>query len=157
MRVRIRPILPTDKAALQTGLQRMSPRSRQLRFLQAKLHLTSAELRYLTEVDGHDHVALVAEQPEASIAAVARFVRDDRDPTYAESAVTVCDDWQGQGIGTLLGLALTNEARAAGVEHLTAIMALDNTAALRLFRRLSLHLHDEIHDGVRELVADLAA
>jgi protein lysine acetyltransferase len=155
--VRIRPILPTDKAALQAGLQRMSLRSQELRFLRAKPRLTSAELRYLTEVDGHDHVALVAEQSDGSIAAVARFVRDDRDPTYAESAVTVCDDWQGQGIGTLLGLALTNEARVAGVQHFTAIMAPDNAAALRLFRRLSTHLHDELHDGVRELVADLSA
>jgi GNAT superfamily N-acetyltransferase len=154
--VRIRPILPTDKLALQTGLRRLSRRSVQQRFLQPKPRFTSAELRYLTEVDGSHHVAFVAEEGD-DIVAVGRFVRDSADPTYAEIAVTVCDHLQGQGVGTLLGLVLADEARSVGVQHFTAIMAPDNTAALRLFRRLSYHLHTEIHDGVREMVADLAA
>jgi GNAT superfamily N-acetyltransferase len=154
--VRIRPITPGDKPDLQAGLQRLSRRSQQLRFLQPKPRFTSAELRYLTEVDGHDHVALVAEDAHG-IAAVGRFVRDPADPTSAEIAVTVCDDHQGQGLGTLLGLALADEARSVGVQHFTAIMAPDNIVALRLFRRLSLRLRTEIHHGVREMVADLAA
>jgi GNAT superfamily N-acetyltransferase len=154
--VRIRSISPADKLALQTGLQRLSPQSRQLRFLQPKPRFTSAELRYLTEVDGYDHVALVIEGDDALVA-VGRFVRHAHDTTSAEIAVTVCDDMQGRGVGTLLGLALAEEARAVGIQHFTAIMAPDNIAALRLFRRLSHHLHTEIHDGVREMVADLAA
>jgi GNAT superfamily N-acetyltransferase len=155
--VRIRPISPTDKQALQEGLQRLSPRSRQLRFLQPKPRFTSAELAYVTEVDGRNHVALVAELPDGTLAAVGRWVRDPRDATYAELAITVCDEMQGQGLGTLLGLALTYEAYALGVQHFTAVMAPDNTSALKLFRRLTHHLHTEIHDGVREMVADLAA
>ena len=153
----IRPILPSDKAALQAGLRGLSARSAQLRFLQPKPRFTSAELRYLTEVDGRDHVALVAEREDGSLAAVGRFVRDRNDATYAEIAVTVCDELQGKGLGTLLGLALAEEARQVGVLHFTAVMAPHNVAALRLFRRLSHHLRTEIHGGVREMVADLAA
>jgi len=155
--VRIRPIEPTDKLALQSGLQTLSARSVQLRFLQPKPRFTSVELAYLTEVDGCNHVAFVAEQEDGTMAAVGRFVRDRNDPTSAEIAITVCDHLQGQGLGTLLGLALADEARSVGVQHFTAIMAPDNEAALRLFRRLSLHLRTEIHNGVREMVADLAA
>ena len=35
----------------------------QRRFLTPKRSFSRAELRYLTEVDGRDHVALVAEYP----------------------------------------------------------------------------------------------
>src|SRR4051812_50162136 len=59
-RTRIRPIAPDDKALLQDGLQRLSPESVRRRFLGPKARLSAAELRYLTEVDGRDHIALVA-------------------------------------------------------------------------------------------------
>jgi hypothetical protein len=50
----------------------------QRRFLTLKSSFSRAELRYLTEVDGRDHVALVAEDPGdpcRRLIAVGRFVR----------------------------------------------------------------------------------
>jgi len=152
----IRPIRPSDKPLLVSGLSAMSRASVHARFLSPRSSFTAAELRYLTEVDGYDHVALVAVEGD-ELLAVARFIRDPQDDTSAEVGVMVCDHLQGQGLGTLLGLALAEEARAVGVQHFTAIMLPDNVAALRLFARISAHLHTELHDGVRELVADLAA
>jgi len=154
--VLIRPIRPDDKPLLAEGVRQMSARSSRARFLTLKTKLSSYELRYLTEVDGHDHVAIVAVEGERLLG-VGRFVRDAEDPTSAEVAISVCDNMQGQGLGTLLGLVLADEARQVGVQHFTAIMLPENTAALRLFARISAHLRSELHDGVRELVADLAA
>jgi hypothetical protein len=57
-RVAIRPIEPGDKARLAEGLRRLSQETIRRRFLAAKPRFTSAELRYLTEIDGVDHIAL---------------------------------------------------------------------------------------------------
>jgi GNAT superfamily N-acetyltransferase len=153
----LRDISPGDKALLAAGLARLSPRSAHARFLAAKPRFSSSELRYLTEVDGHDHAALVAVDALGRIVAVGRYVRHVDDPTSAEVAVVVCDDLQGLGLGTRLGLRLAERARGAGIEHFTAIMLPDNTPALRLFSRISAHLRSSYHDGIRELIADLAA
>jgi hypothetical protein len=59
-RVSVRPIRPSDAALLSAGLAHLSPESARRRFLAPKPRFTLAELRYLTEVDHVDHVALVA-------------------------------------------------------------------------------------------------
>jgi GNAT superfamily N-acetyltransferase len=99
----IRPIEPSDRAALTAGLARMSPESRYRRFLSPTANLTENELRYLTEVDHHDHEALVAVEPgQTEGIGVARYVRLQDRPEVAELAVAVVDDKQGQGVGSLL-------------------------------------------------------
>ena len=73
---------PTTRAVSPTGLQRLSPESRHKRFLMPKPRFSSSELRYLTEIDGFDHVAIVAvsaEDPDVFYG-VARFVRLREDP-----------------------------------------------------------------------------
>jgi hypothetical protein len=58
--VLIRPVGPADVPFLADGFARPSAEARQLRFLGPKKQLTPAELRYLTEIDHHDHEALGA-------------------------------------------------------------------------------------------------
>ena len=158
-RVLIRAIRPDDKALLARGMAALSPRSARLRFLAPKNHLTVAELRYLTEVDHVDHVALVAvlaDDPTV-MAGVGRWVRDAEHPDRAEVAVVVGDCYQGQGLGTTLGIALADAARALGIGRFTAIMLPENTAAQRLFAHISGRLSTRVDGGNYELVADLAA
>src|SRR5215217_6859611 len=88
-RILFRHIRPDDKGRLAAGLARLSPESQRRRFLMPKPRFSSTELRYLTEIDGFDHVAVVAvlaDDPEA-IVAVARFVRLREDPDSAEAAI----------------------------------------------------------------------
>jgi RimJ/RimL family protein N-acetyltransferase len=157
----VRPIRADDKRMLEDGLRHLSDESVQRRFLTLKRKFSRSELRYLTEVNGRDHVALVAEypgDPVRRLIAVARFVRLADDPTAAEAAIVVADDWQRRGVGSQLAELLADEARRLGIRRFTATMASDNVPAHRLMRRLTNHLerHEAGH-GVSELVLDLAA
>jgi RimJ/RimL family protein N-acetyltransferase len=154
-----RHIRPDDKGRLAEGLKRLSPESRQKRFLMPKPRFSSSELRYLTEIDGFDHVAIVAvsaEDPDVFYG-VARFVRLRDEPTTAEAAIVVADSLQGEGLGRELGRRLADEARERGVERFTASMLGDNVAAHALFRSISARLTEETGSGLREIVAELAA
>jgi RimJ/RimL family protein N-acetyltransferase len=146
---------------LTDGLRRLSDESVHRRFLTPKRSFSRTELRYLTEVDGRDHVALVAEHPSGParrLIAVARFVRLAEDPDAAEVAITVADDWQGRGLGSLLSEQLAAEARRVGIRRFTATMAADNVPAHRLMARLTDHLEQHhVGSGVDELVLDIAA
>jgi RimJ/RimL family protein N-acetyltransferase len=136
-KVVIRQVRSADAPLLADGFARLSPQSRQLRFLRRKDALSAAELRYFTDVDHHDHEALGAlDRAGGRGVGVARYVRDAGDPYAAEIAVTVVDDWQGRGLGTELLAQLSGRARAEGIRRFTALVSADNAAMIALLRRL---------------------
>ena len=55
--VAFRHIRPDDKGNLAAAFGRLSPESQHKRFLAAKPRFSASDLRYLTEIDGFDHVA----------------------------------------------------------------------------------------------------
>jgi RimJ/RimL family protein N-acetyltransferase len=135
------PLLPTDGQSLRQALTELSPRSRRLRFLSPLDDLDSAMLRRLVDdVDQDHHVAFVMVafpadgRPEHPVG-VARLVAYDDDPSTAEIAVTVVDEWQGVGAGTVLADVLM-EHRATRVRRLLTEVATDNPASIAMLRRL---------------------
>jgi GNAT superfamily N-acetyltransferase len=155
----VRHVKPSDKQAIADGWLKLSPQSQYRRFLAPKPVLSSRDLRYLTEVDGHNHVALVAfdmAEPKRLIA-VGRWVRLPDDPEAAEVAVTVADDMQGKRIGKQLGVLLADEARGRGIRRFTAALLAENRPALRLMSTMTQRLVSHVEDGVNDVVADLAA
>jgi RimJ/RimL family protein N-acetyltransferase len=160
LRVAIRPIAPGDKALLLAGLRLLSPETQYRRFLSPKPSLTRGELRYLTEVDGVDHVALIAVEADnpAHLVGVARFVRDAERPDTAEFAIVVGDRYQGQGAGRALARALVDEAQARGVHRFTATTLADNAPVQRLIASIAQDLEHVIAgSGTRFIEAELAA
>lgn len=158
-RLYIRHVKPGDKELIAKAWLLLSEESQRKRFLAPKPRLTQRDLRYLTELDGHDHVALIAlrlDNPRR-VVGVARYVRLPGDPESAEVAVTVADNMQGQGIGKALSILLADEARGRGIKRFTAAILSDNRPALRLMETMSQRLESHTDHGVRDLVADLAA
>jgi GNAT superfamily N-acetyltransferase len=156
--VEIRPIRSDDKDALATGLERLSEQSRYRRFLAPRGPLTPAELRYFTEVDHHDHEALVAIDPlTGEGVGVGRFVRSARDRRTAELAVAVADDWHGHGVGRRLAAALAQRAREERITSFTALALADNDAMLNLLQELGKVRTERARLGTVELAVDLPA
>ena len=159
LRVVIREIRPSDRALLEQSRDRFSDESMRRRFLGPKPRLTGSELRYLTEVDGQNHYAVVAVPLDDlnAIVAVARFVRSADDPETAEAAIIVADELQGHGLGKRLAHQLADAARDRGIRRFTASMLTDNQAAMALMRTLSDRLDSHYEEGYREVVTEIAA
>ena len=136
-RIDIRRISPGDKPALLSGFERMSAESRYRRFFSPMQKLSDTDLAYLTEVDHHDHEAVIAfESGTGTALGVARYVRLE-DPRLAEVAVTVVDDWQGRGVAKAMLRNLTRRAREEGIDTFSALVLSENEAALELFKAMA--------------------
>ena len=154
--VLVQAIAPDDKERLLGAFERSSPESRYRRFFSSTPRLSAAQLRYLTEIDHHRHEALQAIDPETNNGiGVARFIRSPDDPTVAEVAVAVVDDWQGRGLAGVLLHDLAARARDEGIERFSASVLAENDPIMKLFRGFG-DVHVTGHDqGVVELLMDL--
>lgn len=133
-----RLVRPDDKAALVEGLAHLSDRTRYQRFMGPKNGFTESELAFLTEVDGIDHVAIVAARERAGAepegVGVARVVRLADDPEAAELGIVVADAWQQRGIGRLLLARIVDAASERGIRRIRAQVMADNRQILGLLK-----------------------
>lgn len=130
--VTIRPLGPDDRDELRRAFEATSPQTRYLRFLRSMTDLSDDALSYLTNVDQKKHVAIVATVTTPDLKAergvgVARFVVVDDAPGVVEAAITVVDDMQRKGLGTILVRELEKAARARNVRRIRAQVLADNT------------------------------
>ncbi len=136
--IRIRQGHSADRALLLQGFGRLSPESRYRRFLTSLTELSEPMVQYLTTIDHHDHEAIIAlDEATGEGIGVARYVRNRTRPEAAEFAVTVVDDWQGQGVGTLLLEVLSARAREEGVTTFTALMLAANQEMMDVLTALA--------------------
>jgi RimJ/RimL family protein N-acetyltransferase len=158
-RVRLRPVVPGDKPGLRDGFTRLSLVSRYQRFLSPMDELDDEMLAYLTEIDYVDHfawVALLADEPGDVGVGVARYVRLRDEPDVAEAAVTVVDDWQGRGLGTLLVDALGAVALENGIRTIRGYVLEDNRKMREVLEAAGARIsHDS--PGLLRVEVDVAA
>jgi GNAT superfamily N-acetyltransferase len=125
--VTIRPLNKDDIEAEREFILRLSPESRRNRFLSSIASPSKELLERLTNLDASSEAAFVALTVESGVqreVGVARFsaVGDGR----AEFAVTVRDDWQHKGLGTLLTKHVIETARQRGIRALFSVDASEN-------------------------------
>lgn len=138
-RVTIRPVIPDDKGRFLDGFSRLSPRSRYRRFMAPLNELTPDMLVHFTEVDYVDHfayVALLTDEPGEPGVGVARYVRLADEPEVAEAAVTVIDEVQGRGLGTILLEALGEVALENGIQRFRGYLLVENRPMLDLLEQM---------------------
>jgi GNAT superfamily N-acetyltransferase len=138
-RILVRPILPEDKERLREGFALLSAQSRYRRFLTSLEYLSDQQLRDLTEIDYDDHMAWVAVDPSRPARpglGVARYVRLAEEPTVAEAAVTVLDEYQDRGIGTILLRMLAGSAREHGIRTFRGYVLAENAPMMDIMHDL---------------------
>ena len=133
--ITIRPIVPEDRDELRREFERTSAETRYLRFLGVVGELSDETLTYLTCVDQHDHIALVATTTSPDLKSergvgVGRVIRLKHSPHVAEAAITVVDDLHKLGIGSALAVELARAAQARGI-HVIRADVLEGNAAMR--------------------------
>ena len=132
-RVEIRALRPDDRDALIAAVGRAGAQSLYRRFFGPRRDFTEQEITFFVNVDFVDHVALVAvvyEDGRPVIAGGARYIVVQ--PGQAEVAFAVVDQYQGQGIGTMLMHHLAAIAQRTGIRELTAEVLPDNAAMLKV-------------------------
>jgi RimJ/RimL family protein N-acetyltransferase len=140
-RVLLRPIRAEDADQLRDGFQRLSERSRFLRFFTPLAAMPDEWAARLTDIDHRTHRAWVAYDPDAPDVAppglgvgVARLIELDDDPVAAEAAIAITDDNQGRGIGRLMLDVVVGTAVAAGYEKLVTNVLRENSRMRELVR-----------------------
>lgn len=156
-RAELRLIRADDKALMARGFQALSPYTRYLRFFAHKQCLTAADLRYLTELDYEDHLAIGAVGIGADGVqipmGIARFIRE-RDPAVAEGAVVVVDAFQGQGLGAVLLTRLAAAAHERGVRALRFTALAENRALAHLVHKVFTEVEaSPVEEGTRTFLA----
>jgi len=151
-RAEMRLIRPDDKALLVDGFEHTSAESRYLRFFVPKSSLSETELRYLTEIDGENHLAIgavaVGDDGREHGLGVARFVRLPDEPTIAEAAFIVVDEVQGKGLGTLMFRRIMAAARERGVDTFRCYVLADNRHMADVIRFVAPDAAERVEDGV---------
>lgn len=153
------PLLPANREALQHEYGHLSAETRFGRFLSAVPELSDTMLdRLVDDVDGVDHVALVllilTEDGTELPLGLARIIRYPDDPTAADLAVTVVDEWQGRGVATAL-LEVLMRQRPPGVERIVTVINASNAASLAMLRRLGEVEVGQSESGTRRVVVEL--
>jgi GNAT superfamily N-acetyltransferase len=154
--VSFRVIQPDDVPALQRFHERLSEQTVYLRFFGSMEEFSEEKAQYFAHVDGADHFALVALDPDDPDEIIA-IVRYDREPESqrAEYAALVEDRWQDHGLGIRLTHHLIETARDKGVRFLYGLVMPENQRMLNLLRHLDLPEQERREEGIKHFEVDL--
>lgn len=127
-RVLIRPIRKEDADAERAFIQALSPKARRNRFLGQMPHPSGEMVEHFTNLD-YDHeiafAAILPDQAEDSFIGVCRYSTSN-DGTACECAVTVLDEWQNKGLGTILMRHLIDVAKSRGIARMWSMDSTNN-------------------------------
>jgi GNAT superfamily N-acetyltransferase len=128
--VLIRPLAESDRQREIDFIDRLSHRSRRMRFLGDFRKMSVASIDRLMKIDYESQmafVALVHENGALREIGISRYSATS-DGKRCECAVTVADEWQGRGLGVLLMRHLVDIARRNGFKQMFSVDAADNQA-----------------------------
>ncbi len=134
----IRPIVPSDREAVEEFLGHVSSESIEARyFLPIPRDRVRDEILEGAARSGPERLSLVVftHAPEGRrLVAHAEYAVEGGDPLLAEVAFLIRDDFQGRGLATLLLHRLAAVARSHGIRRFLAFVQPTNDPMLEVFR-----------------------
>jgi acetate---CoA ligase (ADP-forming) len=155
--LRLRAPAGEDRDALVRFYTRLSDRSLYFRF-HGHPTVDQRLVEPVLDPDWIDRGALigsVTDGGEDRVVALANYVRL-RDPSTAEVAFTVADEYQGRGIGTRLLEQLAARAAAQGIERFVGEVMAGNSAMIGVFERVGFEVSRTLGGGEVEMTFPIA-
>jgi RimJ/RimL family protein N-acetyltransferase len=134
--IEIRALRPDDRNDMLAAVGRTGTQSLQRRFFVVKRGFSEKEIAFFMNIDFTNHVALAAlteEEGRKVIIGGGRYIVTEGGT--AEIAFVVIDEYQGQGVGSLLMQHLAVIARRAGLKNLIAEVLPENAAMRKVFSK----------------------
>jgi GNAT superfamily N-acetyltransferase len=156
-RVRLRLTRPSDAAQVRAFLERLTPETRERRFLVPVPNVSESTVRYFTFYDPRERITFAATLPgEGGERIVGLADAAFLSTGLAEIGVVVEEEHQGRGLGKMLSEAVASLAIKRGATHLKAQMMSGNAPMLRLFDRLGRTVRS-VEDGTSTAYVRLRA
>jgi RimJ/RimL family protein N-acetyltransferase len=138
--VALRAVVEADAPEIVQAFERLSADSRYFRFMHYKKQIADAALWRGVHPRPGREFTLVATIPAidgADIVGAAQYVRaEETNLKICEFAITVAEDWRGNGLAATLLTDLARRARRDGYETMEGWVMAANTAMLGLARKL---------------------
>ncbi|HSM60020.1 MAG TPA: GNAT family N-acetyltransferase [Longimicrobiales bacterium] len=152
-KIELRPARLTDEEPLQDLFYRLSDDSTYRRFMGYKSVHPHAEMQKLVDTDYDTSMALIASAEEGGEESIVGMARYDVDPgtMLADIAFVVRDEWQGQGLGTLLMRRMIEVARSRGIAGFTADVLMSNKPMLMVFQNSGLPVENRTDENAYHL------
>jgi GNAT superfamily N-acetyltransferase len=128
-----------DREKFLDGFKKLSRKTVYHRFFGFMKELTEEQIEDLLNTDKKDHVAWVAfdiVNDDAIGIGVGRFRRSTSKPQEAELALTVIDEYQDKGVGTVLLAIMYFLGIKLDIEVFTGVLLSDNSKLIRRFKEL---------------------
>ncbi len=131
--VRVRPARPGDATRVEDYLIGLSPETRRLRFWSQAIDVRALAAR-IVDVDYRDHLTLLVLQggDEGRMIGGAQYIRIEGG--RAEVSLSVTDEFQGKGIGSILLGQMAQEAARHEITTFVAEVLPENHAMVNVFR-----------------------
>ena len=149
--VRVRAATHADRDRVEDYFVRLSDGSRRLRFWTQAVNVTE-QAEHTVDVDDADHVTLLALAggDDGRMVGGAQFFRE-QGSSAAEVSLSVADELQGRGLGSILVGMLAQTARDAGVDIFRAEVLPENHRMIDVFRRSGFRVTIRAKPGVVEV------
>ncbi len=152
----LRPARPDDTQAVQTFYSNLSEESNYLRFLTYRRKFSVRDMRKMTTFDYESQICFVAVLPRGKgekdqVIGIAEYAPLALEEVgKVEFAIAIGDEYQGQGLGTLLLKHLMLYGREHGVEVFYGMVSASNVGMTRLIQRLGVRFEVESLGSVQE-------
>ncbi len=134
VRFQVRPVEPTDAAALAAFFTHVSKEDLRFRFLSGMNKVNAAQISAMTNID-HDRTENFLAFDGDTIIASAMLATDETGK-HGEVAMAIRADYKQRGISWTLLDHVAHEAKARGLETLESIETRDHHAAIELEREM---------------------
>lgn len=149
----LRPVKISDEPLLKDFFYSLSDESMYLRFFSARKDMPHQRLQEFGVIDYSRKMvilALIETADRETLIGLGQY-EVNRDMHTAEAALVVRDDYQKQGVGTMLLSYLTYLARRQGLLGFTAEVLAENRSMIRLFEKMGFDVQKKLEEEVYEI------